>query len=115
VQSRPPRSANQPAIETETLDTPWQASPRAMPTKSSVSASEMRQSPFWTPIRGPDCTPFNTERAAPAESDAAALPGQDQAVRQRPTKSCQGDDPEAARRRLSVAALLPPKIVSTEG
>jgi hypothetical protein len=43
VQSQPPRSVNQPATETETLDTPWQASPHAMPTKSSVSASNPRR------------------------------------------------------------------------
>ena len=39
-----------PATMSENVNTPWQASLNAMPTKSSVSAPKVSQSQTWTPI-----------------------------------------------------------------
>jgi len=51
-------------------------------------------------------------RAAPGESDAASLPGQGQAAGSA-LQNLEGDDPQAARRRLNAAGPPPLKIVST--
>src|SRR5260370_9910258 len=46
---------------TGSADIPWQASLNTMPTKSSVFAPKVSQSPFCMPIRGPDCSPFDIQ------------------------------------------------------
>ena len=47
---------------TESVGTPSEGILIRSPTKSSVPVPKVSQSPFCTPIRGPNCVPFDSKK-----------------------------------------------------